>query len=268
MKKCILPLFALILVLIFAGIITGVMHNRAPVYTPPPNPEPQAILNEAQADAAAGRYREALAKHIWYRDNALKYQPGQRGVRNSFALMYWAELGKKYPPAMKKLQAIRTEAINQFQTKNGDAETVTASFITVISINNALKEKVKNVGLFKELIVDNPEAAKKVYSVLESDLIDAKEYALCGRYMDPDRSYARIQRLYDLDKDSGTPQLQDFDVKSFSNQTARLVAVLAINGRNDDALRISEEAAKELDTPEFAALLASARTGTVPPQWP
>ena len=34
-------------------------------WTPPENPDPQTILNEAQSDALAKRYEIALAKHIW-----------------------------------------------------------------------------------------------------------------------------------------------------------------------------------------------------------
>ena len=268
MTKTKLAVFAFVLVLLVAGTTTLLMRNRDPVYMPPANPDPQAILNEAQADTAAGRYRDALAKHIWYRDNALKYQPAQRGVRNSFALMYWGQLGEKYPPALKKLKAIRSDAIKRLQKHDSDNDAITTAFITAISINNALNEKGKNVELFKELDANHPAAAKNAYPVAENDLIQAKEYAICGHYMDPDRTYTRIIRLYNMNKDSTSAQLQDFAVKSFSNETARLVAVLAINNRNDDAQRISDQASKELTTPEFAALLASARNGTVPPQWP
>jgi len=41
-------------------------------WTPPENPNPQQILSEAQSDAKAGRYEDALAKHVWFHENALK----------------------------------------------------------------------------------------------------------------------------------------------------------------------------------------------------
>jgi hypothetical protein len=268
MTKLKLVLLAVVVAILIAGTANMLMLNRDPVYTPPSNPNPDAILQAAQADSSAGRYREALAKHIWFRDNALKYEPAESGVRDSFALSYWAALAEKYPPAMKKLKAIREQAIKQLQEPNAGRQAV-GGFIIALSINNGLNEKGKSIDLFKWLDSHNPTAAKGVYLLVENDdLITAKEYAVCGRYMDADRSYAQILSLYNLNKGSPTPELVDFAVKSFSNQTARLVAVLAINNKNDDALRISNECAKELTTPEFAALLASARNGTVPAQWP
>ena len=50
MTKLKWTLFALVLVFLVAGIATTTMLNRDPVYTPPANPDPGAILQAAQAD--------------------------------------------------------------------------------------------------------------------------------------------------------------------------------------------------------------------------
>ena len=42
-------------------------------WTPPQNPNPDEILEEARADTEAGRYEDALAKHVWLHLNAQKY---------------------------------------------------------------------------------------------------------------------------------------------------------------------------------------------------
>jgi RNA polymerase sigma factor (sigma-70 family) len=264
---------AVMVALLAAGTATTIiLHHREAAYgyTPPANPDPQAILNEAQADTAAGRYREALAKHIWYRDNALRYQPSQVGVRNSFALSYWAELAGKYPPAREKLEAIRDQALAQVQDPSADVKTVLSAFITVVSIDNGLQATGKNVELFKWLDTHNPAAARRAYPVAERDLIEAREYTVCGRYLDADASYRRILNMYNVTKRArpASPELEQFAVKSFSNQSARLVAVLALNHQTEAAARVSGEAAKTIGTPEFATLLAEARTGKVPPVWP
>ncbi len=102
---------AAITTLVLAGGTTLVVMNYekdyAADYTPPVNPDPQKILQEAQADTSAGRYKDALAKHVWFQENALKYQPSMVGVRSSFALMYFGELAQKHPPAMEKLKSMR-----------------------------------------------------------------------------------------------------------------------------------------------------------------
>ena len=251
---------------------TAVVLNRDPSYTPPPNPKMQQILNEAQADAMAGRYQAALAKHIWFRNNALRYEPAMSGVRDSFALMYWAQLAEKYPPAMKKLKSIRDEAITTLHRVDTDPQPATTAYLTAASINNGLKEGTNNVALFKWLDDHNPAAARQVYPVAENDLIAAEEYALCGRYMDAKRSYQQILGMYSRTKDAskrgGRQQLMDFAEKMFSNQSATLVAVLSINNHPDEAEQVASQAARENRSPEFASLLAEAKTGKVPPRWP
>jgi len=54
----------------------------------------------------------------------------------------------------------------------------------------------------------------------------------------------------------------------FSNQSATLVAVLAINNHHDEAEQVASQASQEISSPEFVSLLAEAKTGTVPPRWP
>jgi hypothetical protein len=271
MTKLKITLITAAVALVVVGT-TAVVVNRDPAYTPPPNPQMQQILNEAQADATAGRYQEALAKFIWFRNNALRYEPAMVGVRNSFALSYWAELGEKYPPAMKKLKSIRDEAIKTVQGMDTDTASAAAAYFTVASINNGLKEEVKNVELFKWLDVHKPAVARQVYPIAERDLIAAEEYALCGHYLDADRSYQQIlgsyRRTKDALKSNGGPQLLDFAEKMFSNQSATLVAVLAINNHNDQAEQVASQASNEISSPEFASLLAEAKTGKVPPRWP
>ena len=65
-------------------------------WEPPENPDPQQILHEAQGDFKEQRYKDALAKHIWFHDHALEYQPSMYGVRLSFALSYWKQLSRKW----------------------------------------------------------------------------------------------------------------------------------------------------------------------------
>src|SRR5690349_21544262 len=76
-------------------------------WTPPADPDPQQILNEARDDARAKHYEEALEKYVWFHEHALEYRPSMSGVRLSFALSDWVKLGESYPPALVKLREIR-----------------------------------------------------------------------------------------------------------------------------------------------------------------
>jgi hypothetical protein len=237
-------------------------------WTPPENPNPQQILNEAQADARAGRYEDALAKHVWFHENALRLDPGFVGVRLSFALSYWTELGAAYPPALAKLKSIRDDTAGRIR----ESDQVPEAFHDFASINKYLNESAKTKDLFLWLNSSKPEMAKSVFDFAEPALIDAKEYRLCGRYIEPE-SFERIRELYRKKKQlvqdpAHGERMQNFAEKSFANRTTTLVALLVVNDRQADANQIAAEALKERSDPAFKAELEKAKRGTVPAPWP
>jgi hypothetical protein len=74
---------------------------------PGEKPDLQKILSDAKDFMTKGQYEEALQRHIWYHNHALEYDQGQTGVRLSFALSQWVELGRRYPKAKQALIEIR-----------------------------------------------------------------------------------------------------------------------------------------------------------------
>lgn len=240
-------------------------------WTPPTNPDPEKILNEAQADAAAGKYEDALAKHIWFHQNALKYESALYGVRLSFALSYWLKLGEAYPPALEKLKSIRDETGEGIRRKT--SKDSSQDFHDFESINRELKEESKTKELFFWLDSNQPEVAEKVFKIAEPVLISAKEYKLCGKYVNPDQAFQWAVEHYRGDKRlANDPKFgkrhKEYGEKSFSNRTTTLVALLVINGRKADADRIVGEATKEWDDPKFKKELEKALGGEVPAPWP
>jgi hypothetical protein len=256
------------------GLMTGLLMIFAAAaygdWKPPENPNPDKILTEAQDDAAAGRYTDALAKHVWFHENALKYAPAMYGVRLSFALSYWANLAGVYPPALTKLKAVRDEA----GTAVREGSDTRHAFHDFASINRALKEQERTKDLFLWLDVNKPDVARQNFDIAEPALVEAKEYRLCGRYLDPDRSLKRIVGLYRettkiaSEQQEDAVRLRDHATKSFSNDVATLVALLALNDRTADADRIAAEAMKEWSDPGFGEQLEKARKGELPPPWP
>jgi hypothetical protein len=65
---------SLILCCLFAVPIWFWFNNHYGGWRPPANPDPSEILKEAESDTAAGKYADALTKHIWFHQNALKYR--------------------------------------------------------------------------------------------------------------------------------------------------------------------------------------------------
>lgn len=277
MTKLKMTVIAAVSALILAGGVTTVVvlnheTDYAAEYTPPPHPNMQQILMEAQNDTAAGRYREALAKLVWFQKNALKYDPSMVGVRSSFALMYLGQLAQKYPPAMKKIISMRDEDVKIIRKTNVDLKAAREVFAELASINNSLKEDEKTVECFKWLDSQNPSLAKSVFPFADRALIAAKKYKLYGRYIEPDSAYARMVEVYNVTKKSAASskndRMQAIANKMFSNKVATMVGILAMNDRNDDATRIATKAVKELSDPAFLSELEEAKNGVVPPTSP
>lgn len=253
---------SIFLILVFAMTLPAFAD-----WTPPDNPDPQVILQEAKADAMAKRYEDALAKHLWFHRNALKLKPGLYGVRLSFALSYWEKLGREYPPALAKLKTIRDDARTTATiSKSKDAR---EAFHDFMSINQTLEEDIETKTLFAELDKENSPVAKEVFDIALPSLIKAKEYKLCGKYLEPESAFERSRKLFHenmrLAKDPKFgDRLQQFAESRFLNDTATLVALLVVNDRKPEAIEIAAQAKKEWANDRFHVTLDKALKGVVP----
>ncbi len=146
----------------------------------PAKAEDQAdqAFKDAQTLARAGEYEAALERHEWYHTNALRINPAQYGVRLSFALSAWKQLGEKYPPAMAALTALRDQGTQTVLAGKAEPEL----FHDVISINQTLAEDDQSVKLFKTLAEKQPDFAKLCFRFIQDTLISAGEVDLFTRY--------------------------------------------------------------------------------------
>jgi tetratricopeptide (TPR) repeat protein len=213
-------------------------------------------LRDAQRLAAQGKYEEALQKHIWYHGHALEDSPSHYGVRLSFALSYWVELGEKYPKAREALEAIRDRDAQKLGNGEGDRDL----FNDVQSINEHLEEIGKTVELFKHLHETRPDFAAECYDIAAEDLVAQQEYAICSSYVkDSTEEFQHIVEAYVevgvLDKAMG---LANFNKREFVHKTALLVEILAGAGRMDEAERVRAQALAVRDDPEMRDALSKA----------
>jgi tetratricopeptide (TPR) repeat protein len=247
-------------------------HTSPSDWTPPKHPDPVRILREAKFDVSAKRYEDALAKLVWFHENALKYDRGLAAVRLSYALSYWRDLGRAYPPAMTKLKAFRDQALDNV-TKRNDVQ---AAFREFDAINAYLGEDARTKAVFVSLDAQDPAVAKEVFEIAQAALIKAKEYKLCGKYLEAEQAFSRAtenfrdfrQRGSDEDNPLVRGSLRRFAEQTFSNESATLVALLVVNGRRSDAQRIADEAKKDWDDTSLHAALEKALDGQVPDPWP
>jgi len=249
---------------LLCGFVSGKM-----TWEPGKDPDPQEILNQAENDARAGRYADALAKHVWFHENVLKFDPAMYGVRLSFALSSWKALADSYPPALEKLKAERDEAGANVRAGRVPHQ----SFHDFAALNHVLGEDGKTRDLFVWLDGNNPKAATEVFDLAQPALVRAREYGICGKYLDPDRSFRRMLLLREETKNVSTGGADDrglraFADQSFTNSVTTLIALLVVNERRADADRIADQARNAWDEPAFRDQIEKALKGEVPPPWP
>jgi len=254
--------------------LAAVLLGTAPLlaaagWTPPVQPDPVAILGEARADTAAKHYEEALAKLVWFHEHALDYAQGLYGVRLSYALNDWKALGRVYPPALDKLRAERDGAADHVRRGDG----ARGYFNEVVAIDKALDEDAATRGLFVWLDANHNEIASQVYDIAQPSLVRARDYALCGKYLEPQKAlqgivdqYRVVMQLAAVSDRSREEQI--FARKTLANKTGLLVALLVQNHRKDEANDIAAQAVKEWDDPDFRQQLIEALSGQVPEPWP
>lgn len=239
------------------------------------DPSPDHVLDQAITAAKEGRFEEALEKHIWYHENALRLRPSLCGVRLSYAIFAWRRLGYKYPPALERFRAMRDETARQLC---GD-ETNSDLFCDLVTFNDILDEPEKTVEVFRWLDANKPEKAKRAYFHARPVLAEQGEYALCGKYLVPKLAFEiavasrsahdRIATRHEREgRDRQAEGLRHYENLSFSNAACTLIALLAVNDRIDEAAEYATKFRGILDDTTFHADLRKAQAGVVPKRWP
>ncbi len=213
-------------------------------------------------DSVEGRYELALLKHLWFHRHATKIRPSLSGVRRSYALSAWTQLCGKYAPAHAALLRVRNSAARAVWKDRDHCH----AFHDFVSINEHLAEEQLTAALFSKLDRRSPKLAKQVYSLAEPALIRAGDYRLCGKYLEPSDRFSRIRKTYRVnlrlakDPSIGPDHIQ-FAQRSFADKATRLIALLSLNGRVDEAKRIGRRARGVWDNDEFHFRIACAERG-------
>jgi hypothetical protein len=215
-----------------------------------PNPDPSSVYAAAVELAREGRYEEALQKHLWYHEHALQFDPSQSGVRLSFALSEWVQLGELYPPARAALVVIRDTKARILRNGQGSV----ALFSDVASINFYLEEQSETADLFLLLHHSQQNLARHCYREAEEGLVAKGEYCICSHYVpDSQTRFAAIRELRRLLRENSKSfadaslqeKTQQAAEERFEAEVVRLIHLLRGANRNEEADRIRELAEVE-----------------------
>jgi hypothetical protein len=207
---------------------------------------PKRVLAEARALASQAKYDAALERYLWFHQHALEYNEALAGVRLSFALGEWVELGDKYPPARHALLRVRDDAARAIEDGEGSFNL----FHDVAAINERLHEEAETVRLFRLMHHGQTKLAGECYGVAERFLVDSGDFATCTNYIpDLDMRLEEIRQLYQITLEIaeenpvlGSPnaRLREFAISKLIQEASRLIAILEGVGRLKDADRVRE----------------------------
>lgn len=247
---------------------------------PGEKPDFNKILLQAEVLTRKGTNEDALRHFIWYYTHS-ETDPGQKGVRVSFAISDWLKLGDQYPKARQSLLEIRDE----YEQRLLDGEGNAGLFQDVAAMNKYLESENDSYTLFKSIDQRDPKLARQCYYWVEDLLVQKREFVTCRKYVgDPQADYKRICKRYNQGLGSvhhaiamrqrvpmpvmppwlpqapdPIPGLKKSVDDHFVNDIGNLVEILVATGSQPDAENIQKQALAVLNDPRLETAIDDAK---------
>ena len=244
-------------------VLASLATLSAHAWSPPANPDPQTILNEARADRAARRFEDALQKHVWFHNEALNHQPAMKGVRLSFAIGDWGLLASRYEPAMTALRAARASAADKVRS----GVDVDDAFAELAAIDAELDEFWATQRDYRGLAARDEPAARQAFRSAANALIETKDFVTYARFVDPQAEMQKLLRVHsDMARNVGRfPGAGEMHERMLGEKAGRIIAALVLGGRTEDARAAATAAGAATAVPATHEVFRRALEGTIPP---
>jgi hypothetical protein len=145
---------------------------------------PKEVLRQARQLVKSHEYGAALEKYIWFHEHALDADRSFAGVRLSYAMSEWIDLGEVYPPARTALEGVR-DTKTESLTKGAYHVSL---FHDVASINRALGQVERTSDLFKTIAAADRSVAEKCFHIALESLVRMNEFGLARSFIsDPQK---------------------------------------------------------------------------------
>lgn len=227
------------------------------------SPEPREVLREARSAASEGDFETALSKYEFFFDHALDDDPAALyGVRLSYCLDEWAQIGEKFDPARAALVNRKKESLRLF----GESKEL-ERFHDFVAICGYLKCTDEAIAEFARLSDADFQLADRVYRFIRKELVRASEWELCGRHVKEGMSaYEFALTAFDqtwaigkTDTTIGGSEYESWVRRMYVEEVANLLSVLKNCERNDECDAIWGRIAEDVDSREQDDLLGKVR---------
>jgi hypothetical protein len=205
--------------------------------------DPKEVLRDARQCVKSRDYVAALEKYIWFHDHVLDFDRAYVGVRLSYAVSEWAELGEVYPPALTALENVRDAKTSSLINGDGDARL----FHDVSAINRALGQVERTRDLFKIVAETNRCLAEKCFSAALESLVSTKEWGIARSFIpdarsEVDRFAMPINSLLATRPKGSKEMADDVWVRIYVKNIGLLLRVLIGTGEESEAKRTHQYA--------------------------
>ena len=209
--------------------------------------DPRQVLRDARNAVQQGAYSEALEKYVWFHRHALEHNPALYGVRLSYAVSEWIELGEVYPPAREALESIQDANRRSLQDGSQDARL----FHDFAAINERLGRDEPTSGVFAAIAERDPEFAKNCFSSARPALIRTGNFALARRFVispieQLDTSLARVADVINKRKHSPHDEVL---LGVYAKNIRQLSIIFEGVGANEEATLLQTKAIEALTDP-------------------
>ena len=140
---------------------------------------PRDALDEARAAFQERNYDRALERYEHFFDHALDDDPHSLyGVRLSYCLSEWAELGEVHPLALRRLEEKAGEALALLtQTRNPER------FHDFIALCRYLHRTEEPVRRFLHFHASDRDLASSMVRFIWDNLVETQQWSVCEEYL-------------------------------------------------------------------------------------
>jgi len=213
-------------------------------------------LQAARQMARDGRHEEALRELLWFHHHALEESRALAGVRLSYALYYWLDLGKAYPPAQQALNDLREQKAQTLLRGEGDR----ALFHDVEAIDDRLGQAGATYELYMALAERYPALAAQCAHLALPSIVAVKDYRLAHQLRPDPEARLRTSAFYlrqdiqDIKHRRFTRAPQRWaSIKSYTESARRDVEITAGIGEHAEARRLAALAVELMYDPSLRA---------------
>jgi hypothetical protein len=209
----------------------------------------QKYLSYTRVLVEKGKYQEALERVLWFHDHALEHDEAMYGVRLSYALNDWLELGKVYPPAATALVATRDQSAKSLREGKGDK----ALFHDVAALNRTLEQPRETLRLFEYLSENHPAKAVECWDLAKETVLAEKRYDLAKKYAgNAVREFAKSKERFNENKRAGGGmRLKEYNEGRLVKDALLLIQLALSLDDRAGALEIQKEASSLVDDPRL-----------------